>query len=100
MSENETNFVILILGACLLLFFIAVFIVKFIVRVYVPFLDERDFILMEIDRTHGDERIHWKHELKRLYISQIPFIGETLAENSRKRSRERRNNSCNQKIHR
>ena len=88
--ENITDIIVLFLGACLVLLFAAVFLIKFIANVYVPFMEERDFIYMEIVRSKGNERIHWKHELRRLYIAQIPFIGVFLAERSRKRSREQR----------
>ena len=88
--ENITDIIVLFLGACLVLLFAAVFLIKFIASVYVPFIEERDFIRMEIVRSKGNERIHWEHELRRLYIAQIPFIGIFLAEQSRKKSREQR----------
>ena len=88
--ENIIDTTVLFLGACLVLFFAAVFLIKFIASVYVPFKEERDFIRMEIVRSKGNERIHWEHELHRLYIAQIPFIGIFLAERSRKKSREQR----------
>ena len=88
--ESRTDFILLFLGACLALTIIAIFLIKFVAGVYVPFVEDRDFIRMEIARSHGNERAHWKHELKRLYISQIPFIGASLAERSRRKSREQR----------
>ena len=89
-TENGTDLILSFLGVCLVLLIAAIFLVKFVAGVYVPFIEDRDFIRMEIARSHGDERIHWKHELKRLYISQIPFIGVSLAERNRRRSREQR----------
>lgn len=37
------------------------------------FKDELDYINTEIYRTTGRERIHWRHEKKRLWLSLIPF---------------------------
>ena len=48
--ENITDIIVLFLGACLVLLFAAVFLIKFIANVYVPFMEERDFIYMEIVR--------------------------------------------------
>lgn len=89
-TENRIDILFLFLGICMLLLIAAIFLLKFIVSVYIPFVEEREFIRTEITRTHGNERMHWEHELKRLYISQIPFIGVMLAEKSRRRSREQR----------
>ena len=62
-----------------------ILLVKFIVEVQLPFIAERDFIRMEIERTFGDEKIKWENELRWLYISLIPFIGVKLAEKSRRK---------------
>ena len=88
--ETEANILVELLGILLVILIFMIFMVKYIMNVYMPFVDDRDFILLEIRRTHGDERIHWKNELKRLYISQIPFVGRYLAEKSRIRDRKRR----------
>ena len=88
--ENITDIIVLFLGICLVLFLTGVLLIKFITRVYMPFIDERDFILMEIARNRGSIRIHWEHELRRLYISQIPFIGAYLVKQSKEKSREKR----------
>ena len=88
--EYMTDITVLFLGAGLVLFFAGILFVKFMASIYVPFIEERDYIRMEIAGKKGDERIHWEHELRRLYIAQIPFIGIFLAEQSRKKSREQR----------
>ena len=88
--ENGIDFILSFLGVCLVILIAAIFLVKFIAGVYMPFLEDREFIRMEIARSHGNERIHWKHELRRLYISQIPFVGASLAERNRRKSREQR----------
>lgn len=89
-TENGIDFILSFLGVCLVLLIAAIFLVKFVAGVYVPFIEDRDFIRMEIARSHGNERMHWERELRRLYISQIPIIGVALAERSRRRSREQR----------
>ncbi len=40
-----------------------------------PFLKERAYIKMEIERaTNFKEREHWEKELKMLYTNAVPFI--------------------------
>ncbi len=65
-----------------------ILLVKFIVEVQLPFIAERDFIRMEIERTFGEEKIKWENELKWLYLSHIPFIGMRLVEKSREKMEE------------
>lgn len=88
--ENNANMFVEFLGMCLVAVILIILAIKYISTVYMPFVEERDFIKMEIARSHGDSRVHYQHELKRLYLSQIPFIGGFLVEASRKRARKRR----------
>lgn len=87
---GEMDFLIIFLGVCLFVLLIGILVVKFIAGTYMPFAEERDYLRMEVMRTHGNERIHWQHELRRLYLSLIPFIGVYLARRSRKRERKKR----------
>ena len=88
--ENNANIFVEFLGICLAAVILIILLVKYISTIYMPFIEERDFLKMEIARSHGDSRVHYQHELKRLYLSQIPFIGGMLAEADRKRMRKRR----------
>ena len=88
-GESRVDILIMFLGVCLLLMFTGILVIKFIMSVYLPFTEERNFIQREIMRTQGNEQVHWRHELKRLYISQIPLIGVYLAESSRKRGKKK-----------
>lgn len=88
--ENNANIFIEFLGICLVAVILIILIVKYISTVYIPFIEERDFLKMEIARSHGNNRVHYQHELKRLYLSQIPFIGTMLAEANRNRMRKQR----------
>ncbi len=87
---ERTDILVIALGICLALLIFIILMMKFITCVYLPFADDRDFIKLEIMRTHGNERIHWQHELKRLYLSMIPIVGSYLVDLSRKRSRKQR----------
>lgn len=63
-----------------LLFVLIVMIVFFIIFVFyfyvvMPFIEERNYIKMEMQRSDDEEYYYWKRELKRLYLSQIPIIG-------------------------
>ena len=54
-------------------FFCFVFVFYF--YVVMPFIEERNYIKMEMQRSDDEEYYYWKRELKRLYLSQIPIIG-------------------------
>ena len=55
---------------------IGLFIVlAFLFNVVMPFIKDRDYIRMEMQRSNDEEYYYWKRELKRLYISHIPIIG-------------------------
>ena len=47
----------------------------FTFNVVMPFIEERNYIKMEMKRSEDEEYYHWKRKLKRLYLSYIPFIG-------------------------
>lgn len=45
-----------------------------------PFLESDEYIKLEIGRAGSErEKRYWKRELKKLYVSMIPFLGEYLA---------------------
>ncbi|MBR5218833.1 MAG: hypothetical protein IKV89_03785 [Clostridia bacterium] len=85
--NTEADILVIVLGALLALLIFAILMVKFIACVYLPFAEDRDFINLEILRSHGNERIHWQHEMKRLYLGMIPIIGKYLVRLSRKRGK-------------
>ena len=88
--ENNANIFVEFLGICLVADILIILLVKYISTIYTPFIEERDFLKMEIARSHGDSRVHYQHELKRLYLLQIPFIGGFLIQASRKKARKRK----------
>ena len=88
--NTGTDLLVIILGVCLALLIFAILFMKFITCVYLPFADDRDFIKLEIMRSHGNERIHWQHEMKRLYLSMIPIVGKHLADISRRKGKKQR----------
>ncbi len=72
---EENNVTILLL---MILIFIVLFValVLFITRVVMPFNISRNYILMEMERADTDEEYdHWKKELRKLYLRNIPFFG-------------------------
>ena len=88
--NTGSDIAVLVLGVCLALLIFIILMMKFITCVYLPFADDRDFIKLEILRTHGNERIHWQHEMKRLYLGMIPIVGKHLVNLSRKRGQKQR----------
>lgn len=85
--DITTDIFLQFLAIILILFFIIVIAMKFIMNVYIPFLDEREYIQMEIARNGGSERQHWERELRRLYIGSIPIIGKHINRRERRRRR-------------
>ncbi len=77
--DKATDILFSLIGIGLVVFFLIIFIVKFIMDIYVPFIAERDYIKTEITRSYGDRRLHWERELKRLYVGSIPVVGEYFA---------------------
>ena len=87
---TRADLLVVVLGICRIILIFIILMMKFITCVYLPFADDRDFIKLEIMRTHGNERIHWQHEMKRLYLGMIPLVGKHLVNMSRKRGQKRR----------
>lgn len=85
--ENTTDSLVIFLGVCLGAFILIALLIKFVMGIYVPFITDRDYIKMEIVRSHGKGRRHWEKELKKLYLSQIPLVGGYLANRVGKRRR-------------
>lgn len=85
--ENSADNLVLFLGVCLVIFILAALFVKFVLEVYVPFVADREYIKTEIARSYGKGRRHWEMELKKLYLSNIPLIGDYLASRVGRRKR-------------
>ncbi len=66
-------FLIVILGAGVLIRFIA------------PFVASRNYIKMELNRTIGKEHKFWERELKKLYLYNIPVLGVFFRRKNRKK---------------
>ena len=80
MNYELTDVFILLAGAIVVIAFLVMFVIKFIVSVYFPFVDEYEHINHKIMfSTHYDERKYWQREKQRLYVRYIPLIGEFLA---------------------
>lgn len=69
--NDAWDFVIPIFGTIILFFLIYVFILE----IWAPFWDQRNYIKTEIDRSIGEERKYWKRKLRHFYLRQIPVIG-------------------------
>lgn len=67
---SYTEIIIVIIIVIIILFFF----VAFFINSYLPFMEERKYIKMEIGRTNGSEYRYWKKRLKNLYLSHIPII--------------------------
>ncbi len=38
------------------------------------FMKELRYLNSEVKRTHGEERLHWKSQRRRLWLSLFPFV--------------------------
>ncbi len=81
-NDSHTIFLVIFVSICCVA-------IIFYFCVITPFLETRRYIKLEIGRSDGYERMHWKHELKRLYISLIPFIGPALIKKYYERKRKK-----------
>ena len=89
-AENRIDILIIFLGVCLALLFAAILAMKLISSVYIPFLQERDYIRSKIMWTYGEKHDYWKKELIRLYLGLIPIIGPLFADIMKKIEKKRR----------
>ena len=76
-QENETMYVVLILAVLLIL------LVVYYITVVHPFIAARKYIKMEMARSSVREMKRWKREMRRAYVSLIPFIGNVLRKHVR-----------------
>ena len=69
--NTEGNAIVIAIAvAVVLLFFGAV---SFYINVFIPFIEKRKYIKMELENAEDEEYEYWKNELKELYLSYIPF---------------------------
>ena len=62
------------LDMILILAIIYVIFLVIYVRGILPFLEERKYIKMEIERADGvGEKLYWESNMKKLYLELIPF---------------------------
>ncbi len=59
----------------ILMFLALLLIGAYYIRVIAPFIADRHYIKMEINRSVGREYRYWKRQLKILYLCSIPIIG-------------------------
>ena len=73
------------------MFYIVIFVVSlfvlgfyaFYVKIIKPLIEKKNSIKEEMRYSHGREHAYWKKELKRFYISCIPFIGKFISRRMR-----------------
>ena len=82
-TEEMTESSYIAMHGIILLIFIFMILAVFSVKVIVPFSRERSYIKAEINRTDGEELCYWKHELRKLYVRQIPFFGKMILKSMR-----------------
>lgn len=79
-SNSET------LLLCILICIIGLLlIIAFYINVLLPFIKEREYIIMELNRSDEKEYWYWRRKLKILYLSKIPIIGYIIIKKMNKR---------------
>lgn len=87
MEYSGFDIIAFLSAGIVVLFFVIVFAIKFFLTMYLPFVEEREYIEEKIKSKSGEERQFWEAELKNLYIGIIPFIGDYIVRKSRRRKR-------------
>ncbi len=83
-TENHDEITLLFVLICIVGLLI---VIAFYINVLRPFLDDRRYIIMEMQRSDGGEYQYWKRELKLLYISHIPIIGRIICKKLKKQKK-------------
>ncbi len=88
MNHELTDTFLLLAAIVMIIAFLVMFLMKFIVSVYFPFVDEHEHIKSKIIfSTSHDERAYWIREKRRLYISCIPWIGGFIVQRMGKKKK-------------
>lgn len=77
---REFIIVIIIAFACIMVGLL------FIFQVWIPFCEQRDYIMDEIASTSGREKKYWEGKLDRLYWRTFPFLKVFRKRKKRKNS--------------
>ena len=63
------------LAVILVVLVVLILSVIFLMNVLIPLKNARRYIIMELNRSSGqEERDYWERELKRLYLDAIPIL--------------------------
>lgn len=60
-------------GYLFILTLVIIVIILFFISVVIPFCNQRKYIKTEIARSTGREKKYWKKELRKLWLSLLPF---------------------------
>ena len=90
MKYELTDVLVFLAAVIVAIAFLIMFIMKFIVSVYFPFVDEHEHIKSKImfSGSHS-ERDYWIRERRRLYVSCIPIVGGFIANRMGKKKRKK-----------
>lgn len=75
------------LGIGIIVFLLILITISFIFSECIPYLDEWQYIKMEIRRSEGEEHAFWKRKLKKFYVQRIPFVRHFHSKKRRKKKR-------------
>ena len=68
-SSSNANTLLLAIGII-----IAIVVLVYLVRFFIVFSRELNYIEEEILRTTGEEKEYWKKTRRRLWLSLLPFV--------------------------
>lgn len=79
--ENEVGVIAL---EYFTLFLIVLFLLLLLIkRKVIPFVKQRNYIIMEMNRSTDEEYDYWRKKLKRHYVRQIPVLGKIIIKHSK-----------------
>ncbi len=85
----EGDVAMIVSGIYVMLIIIPIFVFALIVKIYtnvwIPFINERNHIKMEMQRSTGKKKEYWKRRLNILYLLHIPIIGMFIINRKYKR---------------
>lgn len=70
----------------LITIFVVLFVVAaFVVNLWLPFIKQRNYIKMEINRSDGEEKKYYERQLKLFYASHVPLVRRFIFRREEKR---------------
>lgn len=80
MENNETTIInaIYLLLTMIVPMLVMALVIEFHMKAWIPFVNEKRYINMEMGRATGKKKEYWKRRLDILYLLHIPIVGKII----------------------